>query len=310
MKNTFNKKSVVCFGEILWDILPSGKRPGGAPMNVAYHLQKLGIHTSMVSSIGKDQEGDELLDFVKSTGLPTEYIQSNAFYKTSEVLATIRDNHEVSYEIVYPVAWDHIIWKPEYEQLLIETDAFIFGSLGSRNELSRQTLLKMLGYSSYNVFDVNIREPFYSQELISQLLHRSHLVKLNASELMMIAQWYAPSCISETDAVDLLFRHFAMKEILITKGSKGATYHTESFSYDYPAYPIVVADTVGSGDSFLAAFLAMKLGHQPVEVTLDYAAAMGAFITAQSGACPQYSKFDLDRFLWKRKLGMTDEWSA
>lgn len=300
------QKSAVCFGEVLWDILPIGKRPGGAPMNVAYHLQKLGIQTSVISSIGKDLAGDELLEFVKSIGLPAQYIQRNTFYKTSEVLATIKDNHEVAYEIVYPVAWDHILWKPEYEQLLKKTDVFIFGSLGSRNADSRETLLKMLEYTAYNVFDVNIREPFYTQELIEQLLPQSDLVKLNINELMMIAQWYMPSCISETEAVDLLFHRFGVKEILITKGSKGAAYHTASFRYDYPSYPIVVADTVGSGDSFLAAFLAMKLANQPVEVTLDYAAAMGAFITAQSGACPQYSKFDLDHFLWKKKLGITD----
>ncbi|WP_316836064.1 carbohydrate kinase [Pedobacter nutrimenti] len=307
MKTRSTKKTTVCFGEILWDMLPTGKKPGGAPMNVAYHLQKLGLQSYMISRVGQDIAGEELIDFVQSIGLPADYIQKDNLHKTSEVLATIKENHEVSYDIVFPVAWDFINWQPEYEALLRRADAFIFGSLGSRNSQSQQALFRMLEYTAYNVFDVNIREPYYSQELIAALLHRSHLVKVNAAELMMIAGWYDASCNTEERAIAMLFKEFNIKEVLITKGSKGATYYTASFRYDYPAYSICVADTVGSGDSFLAAFLAMKLGEQPVEVTLDYAVAMGAFITAQSGACPAYSKFDLDRFIWKRKLGIEEK---
>ncbi|PTS94660.1 carbohydrate kinase [Pedobacter sp. HMWF019] len=307
MKTRSTTKTTVCFGEILWDMLPTGKKPGGAPMNVAYHLRKLGLHSYMISRVGYDASGKELRAFVQSIGLPVDYIQEDNLHKTSEVVASIKENHEVSYDIVYPAAWDFISWQPEYETLLLRADAFIFGSLGSRNSDSQEALFRMLEYTAYNVFDVNIREPYYSQELIAALLHRSHLVKVNIAELMMIAGWYDASCNTEQEAVDMLFNKFNIREVLITKGSNGATYYTASFRYDYPAYSIRVADTVGSGDSFLAAFLAMKLGEQPVEVTLDYAVAMGAFITAQSGACPAYSKFDLDRFIWKRKLGMEEK---
>jgi len=304
MKSQSNK-SVVCFGEVLWDLLPTGKKPGGAPMNVAYHLHKLGLKSHMISSVGQDEAGLELLDFLKSIALPLTYIQQEPFHQTSTVQATVGDNHEVSYDILFPVAWDFIRWEPAHEQLISQADAFIFGSLGSRNETSRQALFKMLDYAKYRVFDVNIREPHYTPDFVTQLLGKCDLVKLNLAELEMIAAWYNPACANELDRIELLFERFNFQEVIITKGSKGATYYTEAIRYDYPAYLVDVQDTVGSGDSFLAAFLAMKLSDEPLEEMLNYAAAMGAFITSKSGACPPYSKFDLERFIWKRSLSNT-----
>lgn len=292
----------MCFGEVLWDLLPGGKKPGGAPMNVAYHLHKLGLKSHMISSVGQDEAGLELLDFLKSIELPLTYIQQDALHQTSAVQATVGDNHEVSYDILFPVAWDFIRWEPAHEQLISNADAFIFGSLGSRNETSREALLKMLDYAKYRVFDVNIREPHYTQDFVIQLLDKCDLVKLNLAELEMIAGWFNPACINELERIELLFERFNFQEVIITKGGKGATYYTETILYDYPAYPVDVQDTVGSGDSFLAAFLAMKLSDEPLEEVLNYAVAMGAFVTAQSGACPEYSKFDFDRFIWKRSL--------
>lgn len=304
MKSQSNK-SVVCFGEVLWDLLPGGKKPGGAPMNVAYHLHKLGLKSHMISSVGKDEPGLELLDFLKSIALPLTYIQQDPFHQTSAVQATVGDNHEVSYDILFPVAWDFIRWEPTHEQLISSADAFIFGSLGSRNETSRQALLKMLDYARYRVFDVNIREPHYTRNFVIQLLGKCDLVKLNLAELEMIAAWFNPACVNELERIELLFEQFNFQEVIITKGGNGATYYTAAIRYDYPAYLVDVQDTVGSGDSFLAAFLAMKLSDEPLEEILNYAVAMGAFITSKSGACPPYTKFDLERFIWKRSLTNT-----
>lgn len=272
-------------------------------MNVAYHLHRLGINSHLISSIGNDQSGLELLSFLKEIGLHTDYLQINQDQPTSEVRATVNEtSHEVSYEIVAPVAWDFINWQPNHEALLNEAQAFVFGTLSARNVHSRNTLYQMLAHGSYHVFDVNLREPHYSQEVIDTLLQKSNLVKLNSSELMMIAQWYNPACKKETESVEVLFDRFNIDEILVTKGSQGAAYYTSALHYDYPAYSIKVTDTIGSGDSFLAAFLYMKLANEPIEITLDYAVAMGAFITSQAGACPLYSKFDLERFIWQKKL--------
>ena len=187
------------------------------------------------------------------------------------------------------------------EDVIKASDAFVFGSLGSRNEVSRSSLLKMLEHARYKIFDVNLRTPHYSQDLVSELLGRADMVKINAAELHIISAWNGISCSRELDCIQALFSKFGLKEVLITKGSQGASYYNKDLTYQFPAYNIRVADTVGSGDSFLAAFLAMKLEGKPLDETLDYAVAMGAFITSQYGACPGYSKFDFDRFLWKQK---------
>jgi fructokinase len=299
------RKSVVCYGEILWDNLPTGKRPGGAPMNVAYHLHKLGIDSHLISSIGNDLSGSALVAFLKEIELDTKYVQIDYEHDTSEVQASMDPvSHEVTYDIVAPVAWDFIAWQPHFESLLNASDAFVYGTLSTRNIDSRNTLYKMVEYGAYRVFDVNLRAPHYSKEVIHTLLGKSNMVKLNNNELLLIAQWYNSKCSIESECVEVVFSRFNMDEVLITKGSLGATYYTPDLSYDYPAYRIDVADTIGSGDSFLAAFLAKKLNSEPLEVILDYSVAMGAFITSQAGACPKYSKFDLERFIWKRKYGI------
>lgn len=294
-------QNVVCFGEILWDNLPTGRKPGGAPMNVAYHLHKLGLQSHLISSIGNDHSGEELLTFLKRIGVGTFWVQTDYEHETSQVLASINKDNEVSYDIVAPVAWDFIQWDESMRDLIRTSDAFVFGSLGSRSEVSGSSLLKMLEYANYKVFDVNLRAPHYGRRLVADLLKRSDLVKVNAAELRMISEWNGISCSRELECIHALFDKFGIKEVLITRGSQGATYYNESLTYQYPSYTIKVADTIGSGDSFLAAFLAMKLQQKPLEEALDYAVAMGAFITAQYGACPDYSKLEFDRFLWEQK---------
>ena len=293
-------KKVICFGEVLWDNLPTGRKAGGAPMNVAYHLRKMGIDASMISCIGADASGAELLDFTKQIGLPGHLIQTSQAQETSEVIARIEEGNEVVYDILCPVAWDFIEWKPEHEKLLKEADAFVFGSLAARNEVTRKTLFKMLEHSSFNVFDVNLRAPHYDFAVIEQLLHKTHLLKLNEAELMLLAEWF--SCPQEEDkAIKLIQEKFGIKDIIVTKGSRGASFNGIQLRYDYPVYPVEVADTVGSGDSFLAGFLAKRLQGECLEVCLDYASALAAFITTHSGACPPYSLYDFERFVWKKK---------
>lgn len=298
--NTSN--AVVCFGEILWDILPDVKRPGGAPMNVAYHLQKLGINSKLISSVGDDPLGQALLDFVGDIGLSAETIQVHAQQPTSEVIATVNAEHEVRYEIVYPVAWDFISWLPAYETLLESSTALVYGSLASRNDLSAATLLRMLQFNHlYKVFDVNLRAPHYSREVIDRLLKAANLLKVNAAELGIISSWYDATTDSEVAQVEYLFKNFEVDEIVITKGAAGATYYTREHQFAQQAFAVEVKDTIGSGDSFLAAFLSKRLQHADPASTLEYAVAMGAFITAQSGACPVYQKVEFEAFLLERR---------
>jgi fructokinase len=306
MKTNRSQIAVVCFGEILWDNLPGGRRPGGAPMNVAYHLHRLGLESKLVSSVGHDGAGQELIDFLKSIGLETSYVQVNREQKTSEVQATVNpDNHEVTYEILAPVAWDFIGLDEALTSVVEDAQAFVYGTLSARNTVSRSTLNLLLEKSPYRIFDVNLRAPHHTKETIEQLLRPAHLAKLNKSELTLIAGWYNPNCRGEAECVEVLLNKFKLEEMLITKGGDGASYYSHTLRYDYPAYNIDVNDTIGSGDSFLAAFLAMKLRNEPLELMMDYSAAMGAFITSQAGACPPYSKSDFERFIWKKKLGIS-----
>ncbi len=300
MKSTEFK--VVCFGEILWDNLPDGRKPGGAPMNVAYHLKRLGIDTTIISSVGDDRAGKDLLAFLQNYGFSTRYVQISEQFATSEVLARIGENNEVSYEIVHPVAWDHIQWNEEISELIGNTDVLVYGSLASRSKATRDTLLTLLDKAKYRVFDVNLRAPHYSKELLGALLAKADIVKLNAAELILIATWYGQGSKTEAGAVQLLMDRFGIKELLVTKGAEGASYYARDVRYDCRAYKVKVADTIGSGDSFLSAFLAMKLRNEPVEIALEYSAAMGAFVTSQAGACPQYSKSDLEGFIHQKKM--------
>lgn len=295
--NEKKANSVVCFGEVLWDVLPTVKRPGGAPMNVAYHLQKLGMQSALISSVGHDDPGRSLLEFLRSINLSTKYLQLSDNQPTSEVLATVSPLHEVRYEIVYPVAWDFISWQPAYDALLKQSTALVYGSLASRNELSAATLLKMLVYDLYKVFDVNLRAPHYTPEIIDQLLRAANLIKMNAEELEIITEWYDPALEDEAARIAWLFDHFSVDEILISKGANGATYYTRNMKLDRSALLVPVNDTIGSGDSFLAAFLSKRLEQADPESALAYAIGMGAFITGQSGACPAYEKADFEMFL-------------
>lgn len=300
MENKDNN-AVVCFGELLWDVLPTAKRPGGAPMNVAYHLQKLNIHSHLISSIGDDDLGRSMLSFIERMRLPKEGIQMHNSQPTSEVIATITEENEVLYDIVYPVAWDFIGWKPDYDSLLKNSTALVYGSLASRSEVSAKTLLKMLEYETFKIFDVNLRFPHYNPEVIDRLLRAANLLKLNAAELELISSWYRGDLNNESDRINHLFDAFNVEEILITKGAAGASYYNRKEMLTSSSFKIQVNDTIGSGDSFLAAFLSQKLQHQDPATSLEYAVAMGAFITSKPGGCPSYEKAEFETFLTNQR---------
>ncbi len=294
-------KSVVCFGEILWDVLPDAKRPGGAPMNVAYHLQKLGLDSTLISSIGDDEQGAALLHFAGEIGLPTAAIQVTRAAATSEVIAVVDEQQQVSYEIIFPVAWDFIQWEEGYAALLENSSALVYGSLASRHEHSATTLLRLLKCDCLKVFDVNLRPPHYNFKTINRLLSATNLLKLNVEELEIISAWYSSNLYTEADRVASLFNLFDIGEILVTKGASGASYYTRDKRVDSPAFNVAVKDTIGSGDSFLAAFLSKKFQNEVPESALEYAVTMGAFITSQSGACPPYEKDEFETFFRQRR---------
>ncbi|RXM40785.1 carbohydrate kinase [Chryseobacterium sp. CH21] len=294
----YKKNKAVCFGEVLWDIFPGEqKRVGGAPFNVAYHLSKMGVEVNMISSIGNDQLGRDLLDKMKNWNIPADHVQINTKYPTSTVIATVDENNDAHYDIVEGVAWDFIETTPENQEILKRTNAFVFGTLAARNDKSRNTLFQLLELNNYNVFDINLREPYYEVGMIKDLLHKTHLAKFNKAEMRMMLDFLGKEYTTEEDGIKYLQDQFDLKEIIISKGSKGALYASDGNFYLYPTIPVTVKDTVGSGDSFLAGFLSKRLEKEStVHEIMTQAVSLGAFITSQEGACPEYSLEDFIRF--------------
>lgn len=294
----YKKNKAVCFGEVLWDIFPGEqKRVGGAPFNVAYHLSKMGVEVNMISSIGNDQLGRDLLDKMKNWNIPADHVQINTEYPTSTVVATVDENNDAHYDIVERVAWDFIETTLENREVIKTTDVFVFGTLAARNEKSRNTLFQLLEISNYNVFDINLREPYYEVGMIKDLLHKTHLAKFNKAEMRMMLDFLGKEYTTEEDGIQYLQDQFDLGEIIISKGSKGALYASGGNFYLYPTIPVTVKDTVGSGDSFLAGFLSKKLEKgSTVHEMMTQAVSLGAFITSQEGACPEYSLEDFIRF--------------
>lgn len=278
---------VVCYGEILWDVLPSGEWPGGAPMNVAYHLHKLNRQVSLITAIGNDPHGTALVNLLSKWGIGIGHAHTDHYHPTGMVYAHQKDLHEMVYDIVYPSAWDFIIWNDQYADLMQETDYLVFGSLACRNHASANTLFKLLETAKKKVLDINIRPPHFSKKTVEQLLHKTDILKLNLAELDLIAGWYSPVQ-TVTDKIQLIRDRFLINTIVVTLGDKGALLCMDGELYEHPGYKVQVADTVGSGDAFLAAFLTQLIDRAPPEKMLDFACAMGALIASYTGACPEY----------------------
>jgi fructokinase len=283
---------VVCFGETLWDMLPTGKQAGGAPMNVAYHLQKLGKTPAVISKIGYDELGKQLIETLEAKNICTEYFQMDEHKPTSVVQAEIRDGHEVVYTIVKDVAWDYIEYNDELATLVSNADYFVFGSLAIRSSQTRDTLLKLLPLAKNKVLDINLRPPFYNRSTIELLLTQANIIKLNQAELELITGWFSP-LINEIERIQLLKDRFELDMVIVTRGAKGAIVNKGDAFYTCNGIPVTVADTVGSGDSFLAAIIAKMMEGATMNEALQFANNLAAFVTTQKGSCPDYNVDEL-----------------
>lgn len=277
----------VCFGEILWDVLPTGAKPGGAPMNVAYHLQKQGLKAGLISRVGMDKRGDDLLSLLTINGITTEFVQRDTAHPTGLVNATIHESNEVTYEIVRPVAWDFISAENGLKELVQGARFFIYGSLAARSSATAQTLWQLVEVAQTKVVDINLRPPHYNKELVEKLLQSADILKLNEHELPLITAWYA-NLKTDEEQVKALQERFSIATIIVTKGGEGAMVCQNGTIFTHPGYKITVADTIGSGDAFLAGFLAKTGAGVPIEERLEFANSLGAFIASKQGACPSY----------------------
>ena len=292
-------KTIVCFGEVLWDVFPTGEKLGGAPFNVCQRLSSLGNKAIMVSAIGRDILGDRITNYFDSKQLDKSFIQLSDEFETGKVMVSLDEHGSPSYEIVQPVAWDYIAFRPEVETLISESDAFVFGSLACRNSVSKDSLLKMIPLSSFTVFDLNLRQPYYTMELISHLLGQVELAKFNDEEVILVAEHFSNDNHSVDSAIEYVLDHFQLSKICVTLGSKGALYIEDGIRYQHPGFPAKVVDTVGAGDSFLAGFVHKLLQGESPEKALEFACAIGSMVASSAGANPDLDAAKLQEMLSK-----------
>ncbi|GAB3018504.1 carbohydrate kinase family protein [Spirosoma pulveris] len=281
--------TITCFGEILWDVLPTSKQPGGAPMNVAADLRNFGVNSQLISRVGSDELGSELLDFLRQKGLPLDLVQVGQTHLTGVAKANVSDLNEVTYKIVQPVAWDYIQLEPNLVDAVRKSDLFVYGSLAARSPQTYQTLLALLEVAPRKAFDVNLRAPHFTRDIVEELLAKADIVKLNEHELVELSSWYG----EENDlhrAMYQLRSQFRLEKLIVTLGEHGAVLLDRAGLHSQVGFPVEVADTIGSGDAFLAAFLYKTLQGETPRKTLEFACATGAYVAGQRGATPSFTE--------------------
>lgn len=268
-------------------MLPAGRRLGGAPFNVCYHLDRLGVPARMIARIGADEAGASIQALLKSQQLSAAYVQTSVQEPTGYVYAREVRPHEMEYEIVEGVAWDAIECTPDNRALVAEAPFFVFGSLAARSAVSHDTLFALLETSTCTVFDINLRPPFFSGPLIRSLLEKTHILKINEAELDLLAGWFGLA--GDTgQKLDALCQQFSLNEILLTRGAQGALVYKEGKHWSRAGIATTVADTVGSGDAFLAGYLYARLSGASMEQRIEVANQLAAWVTRFHGACPPY----------------------
>ncbi|MGA0557086.1 carbohydrate kinase family protein [Larkinella sp. VNQ87] len=285
---------ITCFGEILWDVLPTSKQPGGAPMNVAADLRNFGLNAQLISRVGSDELGRELLDFLAQKGLPTDLVQIDLSHQTGVAQANVSDANEVTYQLVQPVAWDHISLETNLLDTVRQSDLFVYGSLAARSPQTHETLLALLEVANRKIFDVNLRAPHYSRETVEELLHRANIVKLNEHELAELSGWYG----NDPDlrqGMEQLRNRYQLETLCVTLGEQGAALLDAGGFVQQTGFSVEVEDTIGSGDAFLAAFLYKTLAGESAQKTLEFACATGAYVATQRGATPFFSAETIHR---------------
>jgi fructokinase len=287
---------VVCYGEILWDVLPTGEVPGGAPMNVAYHLNKMSHSPAVITRIGMDERGNKLIGLLEGKNISTAFVQLDKLLPTGIVYATPNEHHEMEYDIVAPVAWDVIEWNDDLPGLFNDENYFVYGSLIARNMTSRDTLFRLLDVAKNKVLDINLRPPHYDNKLLHDLLSKADIAKLNAAELNFISSWFGNYSTTE-DKMKVVLDKFDLSTVVVTRGGEGAMINIGGKTYSHPGFKVVVQDTVGSGDSFLAAIISGLIEKREPQAILEFACAVGALVTSKKGGWPDYDLKDVQALI-------------
>lgn len=288
---------IACFGEVLWDVFPTHKKIGGAPLNVANRLQALGNDVIMISAIGQGENGAKLLKYIKDVGIDPSCIQVHNEYKTGKVKVMLNEKGSASYDIKYPRAWDKIRLTEINRKAVKNSDAFVFGSLAARDESSRNTLFKLIELAKYKIFDLNLRPPYYTKELLIKLMNEADFIKFNDDELYEVSGYLDSKYRSMEQNIRFISKKTNTKHICVTKGHHGAVLLYEDKFYYNSGYLIKVIDTVGAGDSFLGSLISQLLQKVNPQEAVDFACAVGAMVAQSEGANPVLLRSDIDAFI-------------
>ncbi|MGM9842873.1 MAG: carbohydrate kinase [Muribaculaceae bacterium] len=284
---------VVGMGEALWDVLPEGKKIGGAPANFAYHVSQFGLSSCVVSAIGDDALGREIVENFTSKGLK-QHIDVVP-YPTGTVQVEIDQAGIPQYDIKENVAWDNIPFTESLKSLALKTRAVCFGSLAQRNVVSRETINRFLDAmpkteDSLVVFDVNLRQGFYNKEILCNSMSRCNILKINDEELVAVSRMFGYPGIDLQDKCWILLGKYNLKMLILTCGVNGSYVFTPGNVSFVPTPKVEVADTVGAGDSFTAAFIASILRGKSVSEAHHLAVSTSAYVCTQKGAMPVLPK--------------------
>ncbi|WP_300672843.1 carbohydrate kinase [Soonwooa sp.] len=289
-------RKAICFGEVLWDIFPTGKVIGGAPLHVAARLSSFGVPSRIVSKIGNDADGRALLQNIQNLNLTGVYIKIDQNFPTGEAIVHFDADGEAIYDVKSPAAWDNIDLSTEIEDAVGAADIFVYGSLAARSDVSRKTLYNLLEIAKYKVFDVNVRKPFCDFDEIVKLMKQADLIKLNEAELRYLAKHLGAD--NESLELNILFlsEYTETAQICVTRGRNGAVLLTGEQLYTHQGFEVDVVDTISSGDSFLAALLSKILDCETEEdysELLAYANAVGAVAATKKGPTSKIDKHEV-----------------
>ena len=282
---------IVGLGEVLWDLLPQGKQLGGAPANFAYISGVLGHRAIVASATGADALGRDLRRRLAELKLDTSFVQMDPIHPTGTVKVRLDANGQPEYEIERDVAWDFLEWTPQWEQLAAQADAICFGSLAQRSAVSQSTVRSFLAGSrseAIRIFDVNLRQNFYSAEVLRESFRLANVAKLNDSELPVVMRSLDLSGDDERTSAASLLRAFGLKLVCVTRGARGSLLVREGECDEHQGFAVRVQDLVGAGDAFTATLAHHVLRGSPLRVVNEAANRMGAWVASQAGGTPRW----------------------
>jgi len=284
-----NKRYVVGLGEALWDMLPEGKKLGGAPANFAYHAGQFGLNTLAVSALGEDALAEETIEALKKNRL--NYLMPRVPYPTGTVQVTLSGDGIPSYEIKENVAWDNIPYTPEIAEVAKNCRAVCFGSLAQRNVTSWATIRQFLDDTPEDclkIFDINLRQQFFTKDVIEESFKRCNILKINDEELVVIEHLFGYEGLDMRGTCEKLVTEYGLKMLVLTCGTNGSYVFAKTITSFQPTPKVEVADTVGAGDSFTGSFCAAILNGKQVEEAHRIAVEVSAYVCTQNGAMPKY----------------------